>query len=117
MATTRKYGWDYWGWNGGDSYFAYIRLRHPSDMETINSRIDQMLEKYIPQEDKDKYNLQVEILEGNTYSLTNGNKGYVRMISQVGRWNFIEPKYYYTPIATEDLTYNPNLVQNQYWKQ
>ena len=54
MATTRKYGWDYWGWNGGDSYFAYIRLRHPSDMETINSRIDQMLEKYIPQEDKDK---------------------------------------------------------------
>lgn len=44
MATTRKYGWDYWGWNGGDSYFAYIRLRHPSDMETINSRIDQMLE-------------------------------------------------------------------------
>ena len=71
----------------------------------------------IPQEDKDKYNLQVEILEGNTYSLTNGNKGYVRMISQVGRWNFIEPKYYYTPIATEDLTYNPNLVQNQYWKQ
>ena len=54
MATTRKYGWDYWGWNGGDSYFAYIRLRHPSDMETINNRIDQMLEKYIPQEDKDK---------------------------------------------------------------
>ena len=48
MATTRKYGWDYWGWNGGDSYFAYIRLRHPSDMETINNRIDQMLEKYIP---------------------------------------------------------------------
>ena len=34
----------------------------------------------IPQADKDKYNLQVEILEGNTYSLTNGNKGYVRMI-------------------------------------
>ena len=54
MATTRKYGWDYWGWNGGDSYFAYIRLRHPSDIETINNRIDQMLEKYIPQEDKDK---------------------------------------------------------------
>ena len=47
----------------------------------------------IPQADKDKYNLQVEILEGNTYSLTNGNKGYVRMISQVGRWTFVEPKY------------------------
>ena len=71
----------------------------------------------IPQADKDKYNLQVEILEGNTYSLTNGNKGYVRMISQVGRWTFVEPKYYYTPIATEDLIYNPNLIQNKYWAE
>lgn len=71
----------------------------------------------IPQEDKDKYNLQVEVLEGNTYSLTEGNKGYIRMVAQVGRWNFIEPKYYYTPIATEDLIYNPNLVQNKYWSE
>ena len=70
----------------------------------------------IPQADKDKYNLQVEILEGNTYSLTNGNKGYVRMISQVGRWTFVEPKYY-TPIATEDLIYNPNLIKNKYWAE
>lgn len=53
MATVLKYGWSYWGWNGGSNYYACIRLRHPSDMETINNRIDQMLEKYIPQEDKD----------------------------------------------------------------
>lgn len=71
----------------------------------------------IPQADKDKYNLQVEILDGNTYSLTNGDKGYVRMISQVGRWTFIDPKYYYTPLATQDLIYNPNLVQNKYWAE
>lgn len=71
----------------------------------------------IPQEDKDKYNLQVEILEGNTFSLTDDDKGYVRLISQVGRWNFIEPKYYYTPLSTADLQYNPNLVQNKYWKE
>lgn len=71
----------------------------------------------IPQADKDKYNLQVEVLDGNTFSLTEGDKGYVRMISQVGRWNFIDPKYYYTPLSTTDLQYNPNLVQNKYWAE
>lgn len=69
----------------------------------------------IPQEDKEKYNLQVEVLDDNTYSLTEGDHGYIRMVSQIGRWTFVDPKYYYTPIATEDLIYNPNLVQNKYW--
>ncbi|WP_301703727.1 RagB/SusD family nutrient uptake outer membrane protein [uncultured Parabacteroides sp.] len=71
----------------------------------------------IPQADKDKYNLQVEVLDGNTYSLTDGNKGYIRMVSQIGRWTFVDPKYYYTPLATKDLIYNPNLVQNKYWAE
>lgn len=71
----------------------------------------------IPQADKEKYKLQVEILEGNTIGLTGGDKGYIRMVSQVGRWTFIEPKYYYSPIATQDIVYNPNLVQNKYWAE
>ena len=71
----------------------------------------------IPQEDKVKYNLQIEVLDGNTYSLTEGDKGYIQMVSQVGRWTFIDPKYYYTPISTQDLIYNPNLVQNRYWDE
>lgn len=69
----------------------------------------------IPQADKEKYKLQVEILAGNTIELTEGNKGYIRMVSQVGRWQFFEPKYYYSPIATQDIVYNSNLVQNKYW--
>ena len=56
----------------------------------------------IPQADKDKYNLQVEILEGNTYSLTNGNKGYVRMIHKWGDGLLSNLNIIYTPIATED---------------
>lgn len=71
----------------------------------------------IPQEDKVKYNLQIEVLDGNTYSLTEGDKGYIQMVSQIGRWMFIDPKYYYTPISTQDLIYNPNLVQNRYWSE
>ena len=69
----------------------------------------------IPAEDKDRYRLTIEILDGNTFELTEGDHGYIRMISQVGKWTFIEPKYYYSPIATQDIVLNPNLVQNEYW--
>ncbi len=69
----------------------------------------------IPAEDQTRYELTVEILEGNTFELTEGDHGYIRMVSQVGAWTFVEPKYYYYPIATQDIVLNPNLVQNQYW--
>ena len=71
----------------------------------------------IPEEDKLKYKLTVEILDGNTYELTEGDKGYVRLISQVGKWTFVEPKYYYSPMATGDIILNPNLIQNKYWQK
>jgi len=69
----------------------------------------------IPQADKEKYKLNVEILAGNTFELTGGDKGYIRLISQVNKWNFIEPKYYYSPISTKDIVLNKNLVQNKFW--
>ena len=69
----------------------------------------------IPQSDKEKYKLNVEILAGNTFELTGGDKGYIRLISQVNKWNFIEPKYYYSPISTKDIVLNKNLVQNKFW--
>lgn len=69
----------------------------------------------IPQADKEKYKLNVEVLEGNTFELTGGDKGYIRLISQVNKWNFVEPKYYYNPISTKDIVLNKNLVQNKFW--
>lgn len=71
----------------------------------------------IPQADKEKYKLNVEILDGNTIELTGGDKGFIRLISQVNKWQFIEPKYYYSPISTKDIVLNKNLVQNKYWKE
>lgn len=71
----------------------------------------------IPQDDKEKYKLNVEVLDGNTFELTGGDKGHIRMISQVNKWNFVEPKYYYSPIATKDIVLNKNLVQNKYWAE
>ncbi len=69
----------------------------------------------IPQEDRDRYSLTVYTLEGNTIALTEGDHGYVYLISQHDRFTFEEPKYYYSPVAVDDITLNPNLVQNKYW--
>lgn len=71
----------------------------------------------IPQADKEKYKLNIEVLEGNTFELTGGDKGHIRLTSQVNKWTFIEPKYYYSPIATKDIVLNNNLVQNKYWTE
>lgn len=70
----------------------------------------------IPQEDKDKYKLTVYPLEGATFELSEGDKGYVRLVSQVGKFTFVEPKYYYTPIDVKDIVLNPNLKQNKFWE-
>ena len=59
--------------------------------------------------------MNIEILAGNTFELTGGDKGYIRLISQVNKWNFIEPKYYYSPISTKDIVLNKNLIQNKFW--
>lgn len=69
----------------------------------------------IPQEDKEKYKLTVYTLEGNTIGLTGGDKGYIRLTVQVNKFKFEEPKYYYSPVATDDITLNKNLVQNKFW--
>ena len=62
----------------------------------------------IPQEDKEKYKLTVYALEGNTIGLTEGDKGYVYLVSQHGKYNFISPRYYYYPLDIEDMTINKN---------
>lgn len=43
FATGRKYGWGYYGWQGGDSYMGFVRLRNTSDIETINKDFAQRL--------------------------------------------------------------------------
>ena len=69
----------------------------------------------IPEEDKLEYKLTVYTLEGNTFSLTDGTKGYIRLTSQLDKFTFIKPKYYYHPIDEKDIVINENLVQNKFW--
>lgn len=70
----------------------------------------------IPQDIKDKYKLTTYVLEKDVFFLTEGDHGYIGLLSQKDRFKFENPKYYYYPIYEQDMIVNPNLKQNIYWK-
>lgn len=70
----------------------------------------------IPADDKTKYKLTIYALEGNTIALSEGDHGYIYLISQKGKFHFESPKYYYWPVAKKDIVINENLYQNPFWK-
>lgn len=72
----------------------------------------------ISTEDAQKYGLTVYTLDADdqTISLTDGNKGHIQLKSQIGKFHFEEPKYYYYPLDIKDISMNPNLKQNKYWE-
>ena len=41
-----------YSWSGGDSFLQYVRLKPGVDAESINNRLDAMVQKYRPEEDK-----------------------------------------------------------------
>ena len=47
-----------YSWEGGDSWRSYIRLKSTIDSETLNKRINVMLQQHIPE--NSEYNLEVE---------------------------------------------------------
>ena len=62
FSTIVKNNWMYTGWNGGDSFQGFVRLRHPSDINKVNARIDQAIEVHMPYHPEEgfgvKYKLQ-----------------------------------------------------------
>lgn len=52
----------------------------------------------------------------NTFTLTNGDSGYIVMNGEIGNRTFIQPQYYYLPIPVTQITLNPNLEQTLFWK-
>lgn len=71
----------------------------------------------ISQELKDQYNLTTYILEKEVFYLTEGDHGFIGILSQKDRFKFEDPRYYYYPIYEQDMIVNPNLKQNNFWKQ
>ena len=62
FSTIVKSGWMYTGWGHGDSFQGFIRLRHASDIDKVNARIDQAIEVHMPYQPETgsgvKYSLQ-----------------------------------------------------------
>ena len=62
FSTIVKYNWQYIGWDGGDSFLGFVRLKEASNMEAVNARIDQAIEKHMPYDPESgwgvKYSLQ-----------------------------------------------------------
>lgn len=76
---------------------------------------DKAFEQLTPE---DQENVTSLILDSKSpIVLSEGDKGYIVRVSQVNAgWEWVEPKYYYSPVATKDIVINPNLVQNKFWK-
>ncbi len=55
MPTGWSRDWGNYSWRGGDSYYEYIRFRPGADKEVVNARLDAMIQKYRPEEDKKAY--------------------------------------------------------------
>ena len=51
----------------------------------------------------------------NTFTLTNGDSGYIVMNGELGNRTFKQPQYYYWPIPITQTTLNPNLQQTIFW--
>lgn len=81
MATVDKYEWSYWGWDGGDSYFAYIRLYDAADMEKVNKLLPKMVEKYLPKDmDTSGVEYQLELIPITRFRIENDFDGSNGMI-------------------------------------
>lgn len=52
LPTIWSRGWGNYSWSGGDSWKEYIRFRPGADHSVVNKRIDAMIDKYRPAEDK-----------------------------------------------------------------
>lgn len=81
MATVDKYEWSHWGWDGGDSYFAYIRLYDAADMEKVNKLLPKMVEKYLPKDmNTSGVEYQLELIPITRFRIENDFDGSNGMI-------------------------------------
>lgn len=51
-----------YSWEGGDSYYQYVRLRPGVDVEALNARMEKMTERYLPARDSWSYSAWVQPL-------------------------------------------------------
>lgn len=74
----------------------------------------------IPEDERGDYSFYY--LENNngvpgTFSLSEGESGYVTINGEIGRRSFKEPQYYYLPLPQTQRTLNPNLKETIFWDE
>lgn len=69
--------------------------------------------------EEDLKNVSTQIIDDKSpIMFSEGDHGHILRTSQVqANWEWIEPKYYYTPISVRDININPNLKQNKFWAE
>lgn len=63
-----------------------------------------------------QYSMYSYVLEEGLVTLSNGTHGCIKPAGKEGIFKFETPQNYYYPVSEQDITINPNLVQNKYWK-
>lgn len=67
--------------------------------------------------DEERSNVSTFVVDGKSpFIFTEGDHGHIVRASQINAgWEWVEPKYYYTPLSVRDININPNLKQNPFW--
>lgn len=63
-----------------------------------------------------RYSIYSYVLEDGLVALSNGTSGYIRPAGKEDVFRFESPRNYYFPVSEQDITINPHLIQNKYWK-
>jgi len=57
-----KYGWGYVGWDGGDSFRGYVRLRDNVNIEYLNKRINVVAQQHVPFQPETGFAVEYEVV-------------------------------------------------------
>ena len=105
------YGRNSYSWSGGDSWFEYIRFRAGADKEIVHSRLDAMIQKYRPAEDKKTYNYTAVLHPiRDTYSKDDDVRRMGKIMSILGFAILFIAALNYVLISISSLTYRAKSV-------
>ena len=100
-----------YSWSGGDSWKEYIRFRPEADKSVVNARIDAMIDKYRPAEDKKQFGYTAFVQPiRDTYRGYDSVKRMVNIMSILGLAILFIATLNYVLISISSLNYRAKSV-------
>lgn len=100
-----------YSWSGGDSWIEYIRFRPGADRSVVNARIDAMIEKYRPAEDKKAFGYTAFVQPiRDTYRSNDDVKRMRNIMSALGLAILFIAALNYVLISISSLAYRAKAV-------